>query len=212
MNQVSKLGKYPIPKIEDLFVQLQGGRSFTKLDMSQAYQQIVLNEVSCKYVVVNTQRGLFQYNRLPFGVSSAPAIFQRVMESLLRGIPGVVVYIDDVLVTRKTDEEHLKALDETLRRIQEASLLLKKSNSVFLAPSVVYLGHQIAKEGLHLVADKLKVLQDVPSPRTVTQLKLFLGLLSYYPKFLPNLSTVLAPLYRLLKHSVKWKWMAEQEN
>ena len=93
VNQVSKLDQYPIPKIEDLFTKLAGGKTFTKLDMSQAYQQLVLDKESRKYVVINTHRGLFRYNRLPFGVSSAPGIFQRTMENLLQGIPGVVVAI-----------------------------------------------------------------------------------------------------------------------
>ena len=122
VNQVSKLDKYPIPKIEDLFAKLAGGKTFTKFDMSQAYQQLLLDEESRKYVVINTHRGLFRYNRLPFGVSSAPGIFQRAMENLLQGIPGVVVYIDDVLVTGKSEEQHLAALEETLKRLREAGL------------------------------------------------------------------------------------------
>ena len=85
MNSASKLDKYPIPKIEDLFATLAGGETYTKLDMSQAYQQLLLDEESKQYVVINTHKGLFRYNRLPFGISSAPGIFQRVMKNLLRG-------------------------------------------------------------------------------------------------------------------------------
>jgi len=102
------------------------GKTFSKLDMSQAYQHIPLDKNSRKYVVINTHRGLFQYNRLPFGVSSAPGIFQRVMESLLSGVPNVVVYLDDILVTGPTEEEHLAALEEVLRRLQAAGLRLKR--------------------------------------------------------------------------------------
>ena len=147
VNQASKLDKYPIPKIEDLFSKLTGGKSFTKLDMSQAYQQLVLDKESREFVVINTHRGLFRYNRLPFGVSSAPGIFQRVMESILNGIPGVVVYLDDILVTAPTDDEHLTTLEEVLRRLSEAGLRLKEEKCVFLAPSVVYLGHTRESEG-----------------------------------------------------------------
>ena len=92
VNQAIQLDRYPIPKVEDLFVKLQGGQSFTKIDLSQAYQQLELDEDSKKLVVINTHRGLFRYNRLPFGISSAPGIFQRVMEHLLKDIPSVVVY------------------------------------------------------------------------------------------------------------------------
>ena len=177
VNRVSKLDKYPIPKIEDLFAQLSGGKRYTKLDMSQAYQQIVLDKDSRKFVVVNTHRGLFQYNRLPFGVSSAPCIFQRTMESLLKGIPGVVVYLDNILVTGSSDDEHLEGL--------------KREKYVFLASSVQYLGYVIDAEGLHPMPEKVKAVQNVPSPTNVSELKSYLGLLSYYSKFLPNLSTVL---------------------
>ena len=93
--------------------------------MRQAYQQIELDEESKQFVVVNTHKGLFRYNRLPFRVSAAPAIFQRVMESLLQGMTGVVAYLDDILVTGKTEEEHLTRLEEVLSRLERAGLRLK---------------------------------------------------------------------------------------
>ena len=111
LNQACKLDKYPLPKIEDLFVRVAGGKAFTKLDLSQAYQQVSLAEESRKYVVINTHRGLFRYNGMPFGVSSAPGVFQRVMENLLKDIPKVVVYLDDILITSKTESEHLATLE-----------------------------------------------------------------------------------------------------
>ena len=114
VNKAAKLDHYPIPRIEDLFASLSGGKEFTKLDLSHAYQQVPLDEASRQYVTINTLKGLFRYNRLPFGVSSAPSIFQRIMETLLQGIPGVCVYIDDILVTGKTTQEHLEHLAEVL--------------------------------------------------------------------------------------------------
>ena len=205
INQAAKLDKYPLPKIEDLFAQLAGGKTFTKLDLSQAYQQVKLDESSKPYTVINTHRGLFRYNRLPYGVASAPGCFQRVMESLLKGVPGVVVYIDDVLVTGKT-EEHLAALEETLSRLEKAGLRLQQEKCSFMAASVTYLGHQIDEHGLHPVADKVQAVTKAPRPQNKSELKSFLGLLSYYSRFMPNMSTTLAPLYRLLRLDTSWRW------
>ena len=129
------MDQYPIPKIEDLFSKLSGGQMFTKLDLSQAYQQVRLDAASKEFVVINTHRGLFRYNRLPFGVSSAPGIFQRMMENLLRGIVKVVVYLDDILITGTSEEDHLSTLEEVLKRLQDAGLRLKR--------------YKIDAEGLH---------------------------------------------------------------
>ena len=122
VNKASPIDKYPIPKIEDLFAKMAGGQKFTKLDMSQVYQQLCSDEEPQKYVVINTSKGLFRYNCLPFGISSAPEIFQRVVESLLQEIQKVVVYLDDILVTGSTDREHLQNLVEVLKCIQKAGI------------------------------------------------------------------------------------------
>ena len=211
VNKASPLDKYPIPKIEDLFSQLAGGQKFTKLDMSQAYQQICLDDDSKKYVVINTLKGLFQYNRLPFGISSAPGIFQRVMESILRGIPKVVVYLDDILITGANDDEHLKNLSEVLSRMQDAGLRLRKDKCKFMSLSVVYLGHRIDAQGLHPTSEKVAAIQQAPTPQNSTELRAYLGLLNYYSKFMPNLSAELAPLYKLLQKDTPWYW-GSQEN
>ena len=101
VNQVAKLDTYPLPRIEDLFASLSGGQTFSKLDLAHAYLQVKLDEESQKYVAVNTQKGLYTYTRLPFGVASAPSIFQRMMESILQGLPHVSIYLDDILVLGK---------------------------------------------------------------------------------------------------------------
>ena len=211
VNQASRLDKYPIPRIEDLFAKLTGGQRFTKLDMSQAYQQLELDEDSKQYVVINTHRGLFRYNRLPYGISSAPGIFQRTMENLLQGVPHTVVYLDDILITGRTEEEHLRNLAEVLKRLREAGLKLKRNKCFFLAKSVVYLGHTIDADGLHPTPDKLQAVQDAPQPTNVSELKSYIGILSYYGKFLPNLATTLAPLYTLLHKDVPWRWTDEEQ-
>lgn len=159
---------------------------------------VVMDEESRQYVTINTHKGLFRYNRLPFGVSSAPSIFQRIMENLLQGIPGVTVYLDDICVTGRTEEEHLQHLEETLKRLKEAGMRLKKGKCEFLLPTVEYLGHIISEEGLHTSDTKMEAICQAPTPKNVSQLRSFLGLVNYYGKFLPDLATILAPLYKLL--------------
>ena len=195
---VAKPDTYPLPRIEDIFASLANGNSFTKLDLAHAYQQISLTEESKVLTTVNTHKGLFRYNRLPFGVSAAPSIFQRTMESLMQGLPHVVVYIDDILVTGSTEEEHLRTLEEVLDRLEKAGARLKREKCRFMLPMMEYLGHQISADGLQPTDAKIKALKQAPIPRNVTQLKAFLGLLNYYGKFVPNLSTLLAPLHTLL--------------
>ena len=155
VNQVSKLDNYPIPKTEDLLATLGGGNKFTKLDMSQAYQQLLLDEESKKFTTINTHKGLYQYNRLPLGVSSAPGIFQRTMENLLQGIPHVVVRVDDILVSGKDDPDHLANLEAVLSRLSTAGLKLRLAKCLFMQPEVTYCGYVISGDGIQPVAAKL---------------------------------------------------------
>ena len=125
------------------------------------------------------------------------------MELMLRDIPGVVVYIDDILVTGPTEAEHLRSLEEVLKHLAKAGLHAKKHKCQFMKPQVVFLGHVSDDKGIHPVPSKVKAIQDAPQPKNVTELKSYLGLLTYYGKFMPSLSTHLAPLYHLLKSNTK---------
>ena len=212
VNKAAIVDKYPLPRIEDILSSLGNAKVFSKLDLANAYLQLPLEEESKEYVTISTHRGLYRYNRLPFGVSSAPAIFQRTMESLLAGIPGVSVYIDDLLVSGSTEEEHLLTLEAVLDRLSNAGIKLKLSKCFFLLPSVEYLGHVISAEGIRPSKEKTRAISHAPAPQNVTQLRSFLGLLNYYGKFLPNLSSVLAPLYTLLQKGSPWRWRKEQED
>ena len=206
VNAVSKLDNYPLPRVEDLFTAMSGSTLFTKLDLTHAYQQLCLSPESKKYTTINTSKGLFHYERLPFGISSAPGIFQRTIETLLKDLPGVVAYIDDLLVTGSNKEQHLQNLDRVMTRLESAGVTLKRSKCVFLTPSVEYLGHVIDKEGLHPSQEKVRAIQEAPEPTNVSELKSFLGLINYYSKFMSNLACILSPLYRLLHKDSKWSW------
>ena len=203
INAVAKTDPYPLPRIKDIFATLSGGKLFTKLDLAHAYQQIPLMDDSKYYKTINTHKGLFRYNRLPFGVASTPAIFQHTKDSLLQDLPHVCVYLDDILITGPTDEAHTKMLDEVLRRLNDASVRLKREKCFFILPSVEYLEHRISVSGLR----EDQSAEECPSPHNVSQLKSFLGLLNYYGKFIPKLSTLLAPLHK----KSTWTWGPEQQ-
>ena len=203
VNQVLEVDQYPLPKPAH---PLAGGQKFTKLHLSQAYQQVLLDVDSCKYVTINTHRGLYQYTRLPFGVASAPAMFQKTMDAVLQGIPNVLCYVDDILVTGADDETHLRNLALVLERLHKHGVRIKKTKCKFMSKSVVYLGHQIDAEGMHTTTVKVDALVKAPEPHNVPELRSFLVLLNYYRKFLPNLSTILHPLLQI---GAQWQWTAE---
>ena len=158
VNQSLTPDSYPLPRVEDIFAALQNGKLFTKLDLSQAYQQLPLDEDSKKFTTINTHKGLFQYNRLPFGISTAPSIFQRLMENMLRDLPNVCVYIDDILVSGKNEADHLHNLEQVLAHLTSAGITLKHSKCIFATTSVEYLGHIIDSNGLHPSPTKVQAI------------------------------------------------------
>ena len=206
VNPVLDINQYPLPRPEDLFATLAGGKHFTTLDLSHAYNQIVLDDEARKFLTINTHRGLYRYNRLPFGVASAPALFQRTMDTILQGLDGVICYIDDILISGKTEEEHLEILRKVLQRLKEHGIRLKKSKCEFLKPSVQYLGHRIDADGIHATDSKLKAITEAPTPKNLQELRSFLGLLNYYGRFIPRLSSLIHPLNELLRQDSTWKW------
>ena len=211
INKASHLDSYPIPRIQDLFSNLSKGSIYSKLDMSQAYNQLRLDDSSKKYTTVNTPKGLYQYNRLAFGISSAPGIFQRCMEKLFSNMDNVLCYLDDILVIGKDLEEHNRILEVVLYRLQEAGLKLRLDKCSLAVHEVSYLGYRIDSKGLHPTEEKVKAIKDAPPPENLTQLRAYLGLLNFYRRFIPQAATLLEPLNNLLKKDVSWDWGKKQE-
>ena len=149
-----------------------------------------INDESKKYVTVNTHQGLYCYTRLPFGIASAPAIFQRTMDSILQGMPQVLCYIDDILITGKTDNDHLQNLSQVLTRLEQQGIRLRKEKCKFMAASVEYLGHKVDANGIHTSDRKVEAIQQAPIPKNTQQLKSFLGLVHYYGKFILSFTPI----------------------
>ena len=205
VNPVLSIDKHPIPKPEDLLTVLTD-KKFTKIDLSQAYQQMILNPTDRKFTTINTHKGLYQYRRLPFGIASAPAIFQQAMENILQGLPRVICDLDNILVTGENEREHLELLEEVFQRLETSGLRLKRAKCSFMQSEVHYLGYCINADGLHTTEEKVKAIRDAPQPQNQQQLRSFLGLVNYYGKFIPGLSTTTHPLNELLRHKVRWEW------
>ena len=209
VNPYLLVDQYPLPNTSDLLSSLAGGKRFTKLDLTSAYQQMMLDEESAQLLTINTQKGLYRYTRMPFGVASAPAIFQRTMDTILQGLPQVFCYLDDILVTGDTDESHLENLTKTLERLQQHGIRLKREKCRFFQESVEYLGHVLSSKGVHTSPEKVRAVLEQPAPQNVAKLRSFLGQINYYAKFIGNLSTLLAPLHHLTRKGQPWNWTEE---
>ncbi|CAK1590402.1 unnamed protein product [Parnassius mnemosyne] len=211
INKQLLIEQYPLPTVHELFSRLYGGQQFSKIDLSMAYNQFLLDEESQPVTCINTHRGLFNYTRLVFGLSSAPSIFQRAMETTLSGLDGVLCLLDDILVTDQTPGGHLKKLNIVLQRLQDAGLTVQKDKCDFFKNEVKYLGYIITKNGLQKDPEKVKAIADAPIPSDVNTLQSFLGLVNYYRNFVAGASCILSPLYDLLKKGVKWNWSTSHQ-
>ena len=171
---------YPLPNAEDMFASLNGGNVFSKIDLTHAYQQLEMNEASKQYLTINTHKGLYRYQRMPYGGTSAPSIFQSVMDKLLNGIPGVQYYLDDILLCSKSVNEHIELLDKVLTRLVRAGVRVNKQKCLFSQSSGVYLGHHIDEYGIHPTVEKVRAIKEAPKPTSVKELRSYLGLVNYY--------------------------------
>lgn len=144
---------------------------------------------------LNTHKGLFKMKRMPFGIAPAAAIFQRNIEQLFKGMKGVTNYLDDILITGRTIEEHKANLEMVVERLKEAGLTVKAEKCRFFEEQLEYLGHLITREGLKKTDKKIKAIVDAPRPETVTQITSFCGMVQYYAKFVPHISQILKPIY-----------------
>ena len=142
---------------------------------------------------------MYAYQRLTFGISTAPSIFQAVMDQILQGMANVVCYLDDIRIASSTEEEHLATLDEVLSRLEKYGVVVNQSKCEFRTSSVGYLGHRIDEDGLHPLKDNIAAIVDAPSPTNVTEPRAYLGLINYYAKFMSNRATMLKPLHNLLR-------------
>ncbi|KAJ8339345.1 hypothetical protein SKAU_G00361310 [Synaphobranchus kaupii] len=200
--------KYPLPTSEELTTHFYGSTVFTKLDLRQGYLQVPLHPASRDLTAFISHAGVFRYTRMPFGLSSAPSCFQKAMNTILAGIPGVAVYLDDIVVHAPDMSTH----DERLHRVFVAllgnSLTLNSEKCSFAAAAIDFVGFRLTAKGIAPLLSNVDAIHRIPEPTSASQVASFLGMTAYYLRFLPQYSQTTAPLRQLLKKEEPWNWTA----
>lgn len=202
---------HPLPTPDELFTQMAGGKVFSKIDLLQAYLQLEVRPQDRDLLTLNTHKGLYRPTRLMYGIASAPAIWQRTIENILKDIPGVVIFLDDIRVLGTNTQDYLKKLRLVFERLHRYNIRINFQKSEFLTDRIHYCGYVISKDGLTKASDKVEAISKMRKPSSITELRSFLGMIYYYERFIPNLSTVLRALNKLLQKDTKFFWSTECE-
>jgi len=201
LNKQTVKNTYPLPRIDELVDNLAGCSVFSALDLSIGFNQFALQESDVHKTAFNTHIGKYEYTVLPMGLSNAPAVFQREMNRLFTPLLNqcVLIYLDDLLVFSKSVSDHLAHLRIGLTLAQKEGVLFKRKKCEFFKAQLRFLGHVISKEGMFPDPAKVKVIDDWPPPKTVLELRSFLGLANYFRKYIRAYASVTQPLTNLLK-------------
>jgi len=208
LNAATKKDSFPLPRIDDILETLNSCTYFTTVDQAWGYWQIPLEECDKEKTAFATYNGLYEFNVLAFGLCNAPATFQRLMSLLLANLQWEIclVYLDDVLIFSRTFDEHIDRLRIVFTKLRDAGLKLRKDKCTFAQSQTTYLGYVISKNGIEPDAKKIESVQSFPRPTDVTKLKSFLGLCSYYRRYVRDFAIIAEPLHVLLRKNTKFVW------
>ena len=214
LNKITIKNRYPLPRIDDLFDRLRGAKYFTKLDLAQGYHQVRIAECDIEKTAFRTRYGHYEFVVLPFGLCNAPATFQNMMNSVLSPFLDyfVLVFLDDILIYSTTWEEHLEHLRKVLQKLRENKLYGRRAKCEFGQTSVEYLGHRIGSGTLEVCRDKIEKVLEWPRPTVVREIKSFVGMASFYRRFIRHFSRITQPLTDLTRQNIDSIWNARAEH
>ncbi|GBL76526.1 Transposon Ty3-G Gag-Pol polyprotein [Araneus ventricosus] len=206
LNSQTIKDKYPIPCIADFTAELHGSKLFSRIDLIKAYHQIPIHPEDIHKTAICTPFGLFESTRMQFGLCNASATFQRFIDEVTRGLPGVYSFVDDILIASKNHEDHYQHLKTLFAILDEYGLCINVSKCTFGALTIDFLGFNLSENGIKPLPDKVKCILDFPKPDTLTQLRRFLGMFNFYRCFIPKAAHILAPIVQFLEgHTNKKK-------
>ncbi|GJU58852.1 putative reverse transcriptase domain-containing protein [Tanacetum coccineum] len=213
LNKLTVKNRYPLPRIDDLFDQLQGSSVYSKIDLRSGYHQLRVRDEDIPKTAFRTRYGHYEFQVMPFGLTNAPAVFMDLMNRVCRPYLDkfVIVFIDDILIYSKTKEEHDVHLRLILELLKKEELYAKFSKCDFWLSKVQFLGHVIDSEGIHVDPAKIESIKDWESPKTPTEIRQFLGLAGYYRRFIEGFSKIAKPMTKLTQKSVKFNWGEKEE-
>ena len=208
LNDVTTKDSYPLPRISDCLDALATGRYFSAFDLRSGYFQVLMDEADKEKTSFVTRSGLYQFKVMPFGVTNGPATFQRLMDMTLAGLNYQIclVYLDDIILMSRTVDEHLERLKLILDRLRTAGLKLKPSKCNLLQKSISFLGHIVSENGIAADPVKVQAVAEWPRPTNVTEVRSFLGLCSYYRRFVQGFAAIAGPLHALTGKNAKFVW------
>ena len=208
LNKVTVKNWYPLPRIDDLFDQLQGARVFSKINLRSGYHQLRIRAEDVPKTAFRTRYGHFEFLVMPFGLTNAPAAFMDLMNRVFHNYLDrfVIVFIDDILVYSRSDEEHVQHLRVVLQTLREQQLYAKFTKCEFWLREIGFLGHIVSAEGIFVDPQKVEAILRWEQPQTITEIRSFLGLAGYYRRFVEGFSKIAAPLSRLTRKDVKFCW------
>ena len=211
VNELTRRDAYPLPRVNDMLDTLAGSKWFTTLDLLSGYWQVELKKDDREKTAFCTQEGLFEFKVMPFGLSNAPATFQRLMDLVLAGLQWshCLVYLDDVIVLGRSFEDHLSNLCLVFQRFRNAHLKIKPSKCELLKKEVCFLGHLVSEEGVATDPSKTAKVASWPTPTSCRQVQQFLGIANYYRRFVKNFAIIAKPLIRLTEKNCIFRWSNE---